>query len=187
MESLAPSTHRFIASLFSALPDLGPAPLRLRKLRRIPGARDGGRLCSPEEVSPHRADLPGGGSALCQQIIVPAVAPVIHQPAARFQSAGPLSLRNYRSTRQSRREIIVCSLLSPGKFKEKMRFRLLALDHGVFFPAVLIFKIPHSSHSAAKQAQGATGGVTTSAPGSGGSARRQAGRRHGSALLRERL
>lgn len=84
----------------------------------------------------------GGGSALCQQIIVPAVAPVIHQPAVRFQSAGPLSLRNYRSTRQSRREIIVCSLLSPGKFKEKMRFRLLALDHGVFFPAVLILKSP---------------------------------------------
>lgn len=143
-ESFAPSTHRFITSLFSALPDLGPAPPRLSKPRRGPGPRDGGIAAAPRRSLPaaliYRAA--GGWSALCQQIVVPAVAPVIHQPAAHFRSAGPLSLRNYRSTQQSRREIIVCLLLSPLKLKEKMRFRLLASDHGVFLPTVLISKSP---------------------------------------------
>lgn len=57
---------------------------------------------------------------------------------------GALSLRNYGSTQQRHREIIVCLLLSPLKFQEKMRFLLLALDPGVFPPPTCwaYFQIP---------------------------------------------
>lgn len=58
------------------------------------------------------------------------------------QLAAPLSLRSYRATQPSRREIIVCLLLGPQKSKEKMRFCLLALEHGVFLPCCADFHVP---------------------------------------------
>lgn len=56
--------------------------------------------------------------------------------------AAPLSLRSYRAPRQNHGEIIVCLLLGPQKSKEKMRFCLLALDHGVFLPCRAGFHVP---------------------------------------------
>lgn len=58
------------------------------------------------------------------------------------QLAAPLSLQSYRAPQQNRREIIVCLLLGPRKSKEKMRFCLLALDHGVFLPCRAGFHVP---------------------------------------------
>lgn len=73
---------------------------------------------------------------------------------------GALSLRNYGSTQQRYREIIVCLLLSPLKFQEKMRFLLLALDPGVFPPHLLgLFPNSHCSCSATKRKQGAASGI----------------------------
>lgn len=125
-------------ALFPTLPDPGPAVSQAQ--RAGAGPRSGGRG-SP--TAPRRvwADLPWERS-------VPADRRARRRPGypsnqqLAFGALVPRHSGVIDLPSQVRGEIIVCLLLSPPKFKEKMRFCLLALDHGVFFPAGLISKAP---------------------------------------------